>query len=227
MWYMSAEGLFFAVGVPRMIHDLPNLLTLSRIGVIPLLIGIYYWDHPLSGWVACGLFTLAGVTDFFDGYLARARGQRSRLGRVLDPIADKLLVASLILMLVSTDAALLLPSLVILCREFLVSGLREFLAEVRVGMPVTPLAKWKTVIQMLAIGFLLVGPAGPVFWPPHITTPFVGEALLWIAAGLTLLTGYDYLRAGLANLHPPAKKARGRKRRGKAIRQVEPPSAVG
>jgi cardiolipin synthase len=207
-----------------MITNLPNMLTLSRIGMIPVLIGLFYWDDPLSGWVACGLVTLAGATDFFDGYIARSRGQHSRLGRMLDPIADKLLVASVILMLVAFDRAPVIASLVILCREVLVSGLREHLAELRVGMPVTPLAKWKTVIQMLALGFLLVGEAGPVFWLPILTTPFIGESLLWIAAALTLLTGYDYLQAGLKNLQEPEESA-GKKDSpdGRAISAVKPP----
>ena len=115
--------------------NLPNWLTLSRIGVIPPLIALFYWDSPLAGWVACGLFTVAGITDFFDGYLARTRNEHSLLGRMLDPIADKLLVASVILMLVAFDRAPLFASVVILCRELLVSGLRDFLAELRVGMP--------------------------------------------------------------------------------------------
>ena len=143
-----------------MITNLPNLLTLSRIAVIPLLVLLFYWDNPISGWVSLGLFTVAAVTDFFDGYFARSLNQHSLLGRMLDPIADKLLVASVILMLVAFQRAPVLAALVILCRELLVSGLREFLAEIRVGMPVSRLAKWKTFIQMFSIGFLLVGEVG-------------------------------------------------------------------
>ena len=180
--------------------NLPNWLTLSRIGVIPPLIALFYWDSPLAGWTACGLFTVAGITDFFDGYLARTRNEHSELGRMLDPIADKLLVASVILMLVAFDRAPLFASVVILCRELLVSGLREFLAELRVGMPVSRLAKWKTVIQMVAIGFLLVGAAGPVFFHPVVTTVLIGEVLIWIAAVLTLVTGFDYLRLALKHV---------------------------
>ncbi len=177
--------------------NLPNWLTLSRIGVIPPLMALFYWDSPLAGWVACGLFTVAGITDFFDGYLARARNEHSLLGRMLDPIADKLLVASVILMLVAFGRAPLFAAVIILCRELLVSGLREFLAELRVGMPVSRLAKWKTVIQMVAIGFLLVGATGPVFFHPAVTTVLIGEVLLWSAAVLTLVTGFDYLRLAL------------------------------
>lgn len=193
--------------------NLPNALTLSRIAVIPPLVALFYWDHPFAGWAACGLFTLAGITDFLDGYLARSMRQLSRLGRMLDPIADKLLVASAILMLVAFDQAPVLPSLVILCRELVVSGLREFLAELSVGVPVTRLAKWKTVIQMVAIGFLLVGEAGPVFYPPYVTTVLVGEILLWIGAGLTIVTGFDYLRVGLKHMTGPHPRDR-RKRPG-------------
>ena len=186
-----------------MITNLPNLLTLSRIAAIPLLVALFYWDNPVSGWVALGIFALAAITDFFDGYFARSMGQHSRLGRMLDPIADKLLVASIVLMLVAFQRAPVLAALVILCRELLVSGLREFLAEIRVSMPVSPLAKWKTFIQMFAIGFLLIGEAGPVFFHPAVTTVLIGEILIWIAAVLTLVTGYDYLRAGWRHLQEP------------------------
>ncbi len=194
-----------------MIFNLPNILTLSRIAVIPPLIALFYWDHPLSGWVACGLFTLAGITDYLDGYFARSWRQQSRIGRMLDPIADKLLVAAAILMLVAFARAPVLAALVILCREFVVSGLREFLAEIKVGMPVSRLAKWKTVIQMVAIGFLLVGEAGPTFVEPHLTTVLVGDILLWIAAALTLVTGFDYLRAGWKHVNAPLPKKKQRR----------------
>jgi cardiolipin synthase len=186
-----------------MITNLPNLLTLSRIAVIPLLVVLFYWDNSVSRWVALGLFSMAAITDFFDGYFARSLDQHSLLGRMLDPIADKLLVASIVLMLVAFQRAPVLAALVILCRELSVSGLREFLAEIRVGMPVSRLAKWKTFIQMFAIGFLLVGEVGPTFFHPTITTLLIGEILIWIAAALTLVTGYDYLRLGWRHLHEP------------------------
>ena len=196
--------------------NLPNILSFSRICVIPPLIALFYWDNPLAGWVACGLFTLAGITDFLDGYLARSMRQHSRFGRMLDHIADKLLVTSVILMLVAFDKAPVLAALVILCREFLVSGLREYLAEVSVGMPVSRLAKWKTVIQMFAIGFLLVGEAGPTFFVPLLTTVFVGETLLWIAVALTLYTGFGYMRAGMKHMTVPPRRVRRRRRRVRA-----------
>ncbi len=211
-----------------MITNLPTMLTLSRIAVIPPLILLFYWDDPLAGWVSLGLFTLAGITDYLDGYFARTRRQFSRLGRMLDPIADKLLIASVILMLVAFDRAPLFASLVILCRELLVSGLREFLAEIRVSVPVTRLAKWKTVIQMVAIGFLLVGEAGPVFFAPYVTTVLIGEIMLWSAAVLTLVTGFDYLRAGMKHMHSPAHEEDPAPRRAPTgLRGAKPTSSVG
>ncbi|MBL6936153.1 MAG: CDP-diacylglycerol--glycerol-3-phosphate 3-phosphatidyltransferase [Alphaproteobacteria bacterium] len=182
-----------------MITTLPNLLTLSRIAVIPILVGLFFLDGAAPRWVALGLFALAGATDFFDGYLARTRGQYSALGQFLDPVADKVLISAVILMLVAFDrisGLTVLPALVILVREIMVSGLREFLAELRVGVPVSRLAKWKTTIQMLALGFLIVGDASPD-WIPAI---LIGDIGVWLAAGITLVTGYDYLQAGLRHM---------------------------
>ncbi|MEO5337902.1 MAG: CDP-diacylglycerol--glycerol-3-phosphate 3-phosphatidyltransferase [Magnetospirillum sp. WYHS-4] len=182
--------------------NLPNLLTLSRIVAIPVLVGLLYMEPPLGNWLALGVYSLAGVTDYLDGYLARAWGQQSALGRFLDPIADKLLVASLLLVLVALDriaGIATLAAVVILCREILVSGLREFLAEVRVGVPVSQLAKWKTTVQIVAMGFLIVGEAGPQFGP--LSTTEVGLVGLWLAAAVTLVTGYDYLIAGLKHIN--------------------------
>jgi len=193
-----------------MLTTLPNLLTLSRIVAIPLVVLTFYLPSPLGPWLGCALFALAGLTDWLDGRLARAWSQQSELGRFLDPIADKLLVATTLFMLAVMGriaAASILPALVILCREILVSGLREHLASVRVRLPVSRLAKWKTGIQMVAIGVLLVGDAGPAGIPVRL----IGEALLWIAAALTMFTGYDYLRAGLTHIQddpPPIKAAK-------------------
>jgi cardiolipin synthase len=186
-----------------MLTGLPNLLTLCRIGVIPILVGLFYVEGDGARWLACLLFSAAGVTDFFDGYLARTRAQVSAFGRFLDPIADKLLVSAAILMLVATgriSGLLVLPALVILCREILVSGLREFLAGLNVGLPVSRLGKWKTLLQMLALGFLILGDAGPATVP--VAT--IGAAGLWVAALLTFVTGYDYLREGLRHMEPAA-----------------------
>ncbi len=181
--------------------NLPNFLTISRIGSIPLLVGTFYLDGPLGNWLGLAILTLAGITDFLDGFVARAWQQQSQLGKFLDPVADKLLVSALLFMLVGfgrIPGLAILPAVVILCREILVSGLREFLADLRVSVPVSRLAQWKTTLQMIALGFLIVGPAGPDFGPFSITG--IGVAGLWLAALLTLITGYDYLRAGLKHV---------------------------
>jgi cardiolipin synthase len=184
---------------------LPNLLTYGRIAAVPLVVACMYWSNILQGglwlrWVALVIFITAGVTDILDGYLARSCGQQSSLGRMLDPIADKLLVSSCLLMLAAETTIhgwTLLAAVVILCREILVSGLREFLAELRVSVPVTQVAKWKTTVQLVAVGFLIAGEAGDEIVP--ITTN-VGIALLWLSAIVTLYTGWDYLRAGLRHV---------------------------
>ena len=146
-------------------------------------------------WTALGIYAAAAITDFFDGYLARAWKLQSSLGRMLDPIADKLLVAAILLKL-SADGTIhgfsLWAAIIILCREILVSGLREYLAELRVPVPVTAVAKWKTTAQMIALGFLIAGPAGQAVLPGSIAT---GLVLLWVAAILTLYTGWDYMKA--------------------------------
>jgi cardiolipin synthase len=170
-------------------------------------VALFFVQGDWVRYVACALYTAAAVTDYFDGYFARAWKQQSKLGRIFDPIADKLLVAATILMLVAFDrigGVLILPALVILCREIMVSGLREFLAEIRVGLPVSRLAKWKTGIQMTALGFLIVGDAAPTTFLP---VSFIGITGLWIAAVLTLITGWDYLNAGLNNVGEDAPEA--------------------
>ena len=179
--------------------SLPNLLTLSRIAIIPVLVVMFFIHGDLARWIACALFVAAAVTDYFDGYFARRWRLISAFGRFLDPIADKLLVSAVILMLVATDGIaglVVLPALIILCREVLVSGLREFLASLNVGLPVSWLAKWKTMLQMVALGVLIVGDAGP----DEIPVQLIGEIGLWIAALLTLVTGYDYLGLGLGQM---------------------------
>jgi len=181
--------------------NLPNLLTLSRILAIPLVVATFYITGDYARWFGCALFSAAAVTDWLDGHMARRWEQQSELGRFLDPIADKLLVAATLFMLVAFDrlsAAAFLPALVILCREILVSGLREYLAGLRAGVsvPVSRLAKWKTAIQMTAIGVLIVGDAGSALIP----VAAIGELLLWAAALLTLVTGYDYLRLGVSHM---------------------------
>lgn len=185
-----------------MVTSLPNLLTISRILAIPLIVAMFYIQGATIRWVACVLFVAAAITDFFDGYFARRSNSVSSLGRFLDPIADKLLVSAVLLMLTAFDRVSqvsVLPAVVILLREILVSGLREYLAELRIGMPVSRLAKWKTALQMTALPTLLVGDAAPVW--THAQG--VGEVLLWGAAVLTLITGWDYLRAGLKHMQDP------------------------
>jgi CDP-diacylglycerol--glycerol-3-phosphate 3-phosphatidyltransferase len=185
--------------------SLPNLLTLSRIFAVPILVFLLWRPAPLDYAITFVLYCVVGITDYFDGYLARAQGRISRLGQFLDPIADKIMVAAVIIMLVSTrnhsgDPVIhsfhIIPALVILLREIIVSGLREFLADLRVSVPVSALAKWKTTFQLVALGALILGGAFP--GQPWIHT--VGLASLWAAAALTLVTGYDYLRIGIRHM---------------------------
>ncbi len=190
-----------------MLTDLPNVLTLSRIAAIPLLVLFVAIRTPTGDLAACVVFAIAAITDYFDGKLARSRQQQSDLGRMLDPIADKLLVAAALMMLVGLDRLSpwgLYPAIVIMLREILVSGLREYLAGVRVRLPVTNLAKWKTGFQMAALGALLAGDTGaPLVHLGWLHVSFIGEAMLWVAAALTLVTGWDYLTAGLRHAQSP------------------------
>ena len=183
----------------RFVQNLPNILTFLRILVIPVIVATFSFPGAFWAWLGCALFVLAAVTDYFDGYLARQLKQTSSLGRVLDPIADKLLVASTLLMMAAYDRLGymgLWPAVVILCREILVSGLREYLAEIKVGMPVTRLAKWKTAFQLISLPMLMVADYSP--WFCYFGE--IGETLLWLAALLTVITGYDYLKAGWKHL---------------------------
>jgi len=187
--------------------NLPNVLTYARILAVPLVVLCFFLEGRLQSsdfarWSALFVFIAASITDYFDGYLARAWKQTSNIGRMLDPIADKLLVSTCLLLLAAdTDRTIagwsLWAAIIILCREILVSGLREYLAALKVSVPVTQLAKWKTTIQMVAIAFLLVGPAGDKIVP---YTTELGLVLLWIAAIVTLYTGYDYFRAGVKHI---------------------------
>jgi cardiolipin synthase len=189
-------------GTAKSALSIPNILTCARIAAIPVVIACIYaqsiYDGPLwLRWVAVAVFIAAGITDYLDGYYARVYNQQSAFGRMLDPIADKLLVASCLLML-AADGIIhgwsLWAAIVILCLEILVSGLREYLAALRVSVPVTKLAKWKTTVQLVAIGFLLAGEAGDMVVP--IVTQ-IGLLLLWISAILTIYTGWDYFRHGI------------------------------
>ena len=178
--------------------SLPNVLTYARILAVPAVVACLYLGSNVNGrWWALAIYLGACLTDWLDGYLARAWHQQSTLGRMLDPIADKLLVGATLLMLThdnTIDGVQVWAAVIILCREILVSGLREFLAELNVKVHVTQLAKWKTTLQMIALGVLVAGPAGDQV-VPGVTG--VGLVLLWIAALLTLWTGFDYLKAAV------------------------------
>jgi cardiolipin synthase len=198
-----------------MLTDLPNVLTFSRIAAIPVLIVLVALHDPRADLAACVVFSAAGITDYFDGKLARTRRQLSDLGRMLDPIADKLLVGATLMLLAGEQRLTvwgLYPAIVILLREILVSGLREFLAGVRIGLPVTTLAKWKTGFQMGALGTLLAGDStAHLLHLGFVPLDAIGLAMLWIAAVLTLVTGWDYLTAGFrhATAAPAAAPAPG------------------
>ena len=186
--------------------SLPNLLTLSRILAVPILVFLLWRPAPLDYAVTFILYCIVGITDYFDGYLARAQGQISKLGQFLDPIADKIMVAAVIIMLMASrkadgDAPIIedfnvIPALIILLREITVSGLREFLASLQVSVPVSALAKWKTTLQLVSLGALILAGALPQ-WPWVLT---IGLLSLWGAAALTLVTGWDYLRVGLKHM---------------------------
>jgi cardiolipin synthase len=184
--------------------DLPNLLTLSRIAAIPLLVALAVVGAPWADMAACVVFSAAAITDYFDGKLARERQQITAFGRMLDPIADKLLVGAALMLLAGMGRLSefgLLPAIVILLREILVSGLREYLAGLAVGLPVTKLAKWKTGFQMGALGTLLAGDTGAsVIGLTFLPVSLIGELMLWTASVLTMITGWDYLQAGLSHV---------------------------
>ncbi len=186
---------------------LPNMLTLSRILAVPILVWLLWTPTPLEYFITWVLYSIVGITDYIDGYLARAQGQISRLGQFLDPIADKIMVAAVIIMLIATRRVAdepepviagltIIPALVILLREIIVSGLREFLGPLNISVPVSKLAKWKTTLQMLSLGGLILGGAVPA----QVWVHDVSVGMLWGAAILTLVTGYDYLRVGLKHM---------------------------
>jgi len=180
--------------------NIPNYLTYLRIAAVPALVCVFYlpgikWTYLLSA----GVFLAASITDWLDGYVARVLQAQSNVGKFLDPIADKLLVATALMLLVGEDRtsyadgrAMMVPAIAIVCREILVSGLREFLAEIRISVPVSRLAKWKTGAQMVAIFLLLLGSGGPAWLHAGI----LGNVILCIAALLTLFTGYAYVKTG-------------------------------
>ena len=201
-----------------MATDLPNLLTLSRIAAIPMIAALMLARAPWADLAACALFTAAAVTDWLDGRLARARGSTSDFGRMLDPIADKLLVGATLMLLAGLGRLSnlgLVAAVVIMLREITVSGLREYLAGLAVGLPVTALAKWKTGVQLVALGLLVAGDSSAALLGLSVLPVLLsGEALLMLAAALTLVTGWDYLAAGLRHVA----------REDKAIREARGPA---
>jgi cardiolipin synthase len=208
-----------------MLWNLPNLLTLSRIAAIPVLVALVAWRSPQGDVAACAVFALAGVTDWLDGRIARQQKLHTDLGRMLDPIADKLLVGATLMALAGLGRLAdqgLYPAIVIMCREILVSGLREYLAGLSVGLPVTRLAKWKTGLQMAAIGTLLAGDSGAaVLHLSAVPVAMIGTVMLWAAAILTLVTGWDYLLAGLRHAVPSLAVEPAEPPRGPAVPAVE------
>ena len=195
-----------------MLTDLPTLLTLSRIAAIPVLVMLVALHTAAGDFGACVVFSIAAITDYFDGKIARGRRQISDVGRMLDPIADKLLVGATLMLLAGQgrlSAWGLYPAIVILLREILVSGLREYLAGLRIGLPVTNLAKWKTGVQMGALGALLAGDdSAQLLHVEFLPVSTIGEIMLWGAAVLTLWTGWDYLTAGLRHAAAPRPRPR-------------------
>ncbi|MGL1919500.1 MAG: CDP-diacylglycerol--glycerol-3-phosphate 3-phosphatidyltransferase [Hyphomicrobiales bacterium] len=182
--------------------NIPNILTMFRIVAVAAIIICFYFEGDTARWIAVGIYVVAGITDFLDGYIARKWNMQSDLGRMLDPIADKLLISIVLLMLAAYGSVgmanfSIIPAVIILSREILLSGLREYLAQLHVSVPVSTLAKWKTTVQMLSLGFLLAGEAGDKVLPYNTE---IGLTLLWLAAALTVYTAYDYLRIGIQHV---------------------------
>ena len=180
-----------------MVYNVPNILTLFRIAIIPPIMVLFYIQQPWSLWTALALYSVGAITDFFDGYFARTLNQTSAFGRFLDPIADKLYVAAIVILLAGfnrLEGIWLIPAVVIMMREILIAGLREFLGPYKIVLPVSKLAKWKTTSQLFAIGFLMMGRHGEVVLPHNLE---IGHWMITIAAVLTVITGWDYMIKGL------------------------------
>tara|TARA_Y100000590_G_C15548218_1_gene949844 strand:- start:507 stop:1076 length:570 start_codon:yes stop_codon:yes gene_type:complete len=177
---------------------IPNILTIGRIILVPIFIGTFYLPGAMGDWIPFFVFVLASFTDFLDGLLARLYKEESKLGELLDPIADKIIVASALVLLIMNDTVKnyeVIAAIIIMIREILISGLREFLAKVQIAVPVTKLAKFKTFIQMFAIAILLTGESGnKIISFGEYNAQSIGIVLLWLAAFLTIYTGYDYIR---------------------------------
>ncbi len=183
-----------------MLAQLPNILTVSRIVLLPVLIGLFFIPGAGAAWLALWIYIFCAVTDFLDGWIARKYGSTSGFGTFLDPISDKIMVVSLLMALACFDRlneGWVIPAIIILSREFLISGLREYLGPKNIKVPVTKLAKWKTGFQMTSLGFLIMGNYGdPVV--PH--TLLIGQLLLTIAAAITLITGWNYVKVGFKHI---------------------------
>lgn len=183
-----------------MLQQLPNLLTISRIALLPVLIGLFFVPESWAAWTALWVYIFCAVTDFLDGWLARKYGSTSKFGTFLDPISDKIMVACLLLVMVGFDrlpGLWMIPALIIFTREFLISGLREFLGPQNIQVPVSKLAKWKTTVQMVALGFLVIGDYGNTVLP-H--TLLIGQIGLTVAAVITIITGWNYLKIGFQHI---------------------------
>jgi cardiolipin synthase len=183
-----------------MMAHLPNILTISRIVLLPVLIGLIFLPGEAAAWAALWVYIFCAVTDFLDGWLARRYGTTSNFGTFLDPISDKILVISLLMVLAAfdrLDGLWIVPAIIIVAREFLVSGLREFLGPQNITVPVSRLAKWKTGVQMTALGFLVIGDYGNSLFP-HVL--LIGQILLTAAALITLHTGWGYIKAGYRHI---------------------------
>ena len=177
---------------------IPNILTIGRIILVPVLVFVFFLPGPLGNWLSCGIFVFASFTDFIDGFLARLLKQQSRLGEMLDPIADKIIVVTALALLIKNDTITdinVIAAIIILCREILVSGLREYLSKFKLKMPVSQLAKVKTFFQMFSISILLAGKSGDILLLNYGFE--IGLALLWVSAILTVYTGYDYVKKGI------------------------------
>ena len=197
---------------------LPNLLTLARIALVPAFVASFWMAMPAGRWIAFVVFVIAAITDYADGWIARSRNLESRLGQMLDPIADKLLVAAALIMLVYNDdirGFVIIPALVILAREILVSGMREFLATISVQVPVSSISKFKTAVQLIALAMLILAPAVEHVWGG---LHYAGILSLWGAAILTIYTGFSYVQANLA--HVSREDERERRRRLAEARQA-------
>lgn len=180
--------------------SIPNIMTMARILLLPFIVALLYIPEAWAAWVALAFYIIAALTDFLDGFVARKMNMESAFGRFLDPIADKVFIASLLLLLVGfgrLQGVWIIAGIIILARELLISGLREFLGPENITFPVTRLAKWKTTVQMFALGFLIVGDYGDVILPYTLE---IGHLLILIAAVLTVITGWAYFKVGLKHI---------------------------